>query len=91
MASARPRSSIRITSGRKLLEGANRPEIDQRQSNAQDCKQCESNFEIGVRHHRIGVLFQIEPLRVLKAVSVFMQISPDRICADDPPRVPLKM
>jgi hypothetical protein len=53
------------------------------------------DFQVGVRHHEITVLFQIKPLGVLKAGIIAHGRRPSSTkfarAADDPPEVPLKM
>ena len=75
----------------EVLERADRPQINQRQRDANNGEQRESNLQIGVRHHRVTVLFEIEPFGIVKAGIVFHAKKSWRIWAEDPPEVPLKM
>jgi hypothetical protein len=50
----------------EVLECANRPQINQRQGNAHNREQGESDLQVGICDHWITVLFEIEPLRIEK-------------------------
>ena len=58
---------------------------------ANDGQQRKSNLEIGIRHHGITVLFEIEPLGIVKTRVIVHPNTLSRIPAEDPPAVPLKM
>src|SRR5271155_1054117 len=82
----------------EILEGANGPEVDERERHANDGQQSEGNLEIGIRYHGITVLFEIEPLGILKCGISVHHITLLRTAAgaskrpaDEPPAVPLKM
>ena len=51
----------------EVLERADRPQINQRQRDANNGEQREGNLEIGVRHHRVTVLFEIEPFGIVES------------------------
>ena len=82
----------------KVLEGANGPEVDQGERHANEGQERERNLEIGICHHRITVLFEVEPLGILEASVLVHHITLFRTAAgasrrpaDDPPAVPLKI
>src|SRR5713226_5532190 len=75
----------------EVLERADRPQINQRQRDANNREQREGNLQIGVRHHRVTVLFEIEPFGIVEAGIVLHAKKSWRIWAEDPPDVPLKM
>ena len=85
----------------EVLECADRPQINQRQGDANDGEQCEGDLEIGVRHHRVSVRFEVEALRVVKCVIAVHQNSraaaaaaaagASSKAAEEPPAVPLKI
>src|SRR6266478_2687305 len=75
----------------KVLKGANRPEVDESQHNTNNGQECESNLEIGIRHHRITVLFEVETLGIVKTGIVVHSKTLSTIPTEEPPAVPLKM
>ena len=75
----------------KVLEGANRSQIHEGKTHGHQGNKDERNLQIGVRHHGITVLFQIESLGVVKARVVAHAKTLSRIAAEEPPDVPLKM
>src|SRR5271156_1079842 len=82
----------------KILEGADGPEVNEREGHTNDGQERESNLEIGVGHHGIPVLFEVESLGVLERGIAVHQITLLRTAAgassspaDEPPAVPLKM
>ena len=91
MASARPRSSMRMTSGRKFWNVRIVLQIDQGQTCGHQGNQDQGNLQIRVRHHGIPVLFEIEPLGVFETCIVLHPNTLSRSTADDPPAVPLKI
>ena len=56
----------------KILKGAEGPQIDERQAYGHEGKEHQGDLEIGVRHHGVTVLFEVEPFGVLKAPFVVM-------------------
>ena len=54
----------------EVLEGANGAKVDERQRDTNDGQQRERNLEIGIRHHGITVLFEIEALGIVETLVV---------------------
>ena len=98
MASARPRSSMRMTSGRKFWKVRMVLRSMSASATANEGQQGERNLEIGIRHHGITVLFEVEPLGIVECgipvhhITLFRTAAgASRRPADDPPAVPLKI
>jgi hypothetical protein len=50
----------------EVLKRANGSEMDKRESHSDERDQNESDFQIGVRHHRVTIGFEIQTLGVLE-------------------------
>ena len=75
----------------EILKGANGFQIDQSQARGHQRNEDESNLQVGVGHHGIPVLFEVEPLGVLEVRVALHPSTFSMSTADDPPEVPLKM
>src|SRR5215831_4942584 len=75
----------------EVLERPNRLQVHKRKTNGHKRDKNESNFEIGVRHHGITVLFEIEALGIVKTRIVVHSKTLSTIPTEVPPAVPLKM
>src|SRR6267142_2874466 len=85
----------------EILEGANGPQVDERQRHGDERDENECDLQVGIGHHRITVGFQVQTLGVVKGTIAVHQSSlanaaaaaagASRIPAEDPPAVPLKM
>src|SRR5580704_8544852 len=74
-----------------VLKRANRSQVHKGESDGYKRDEDERDFQIGVGHHRIAILFEIESFRILKGRVVVHPKTLSRIPAVDPPAVPLKM
>jgi hypothetical protein len=89
---------MRMTSGRKFWKVRMVLQVDEREGHTNDGQQGESDLEIGICHHGITVLFEVEPLGIMECGISVHHITLFRTAAgassrpaDDPPAVPLKM
>ena len=64
----------------KVLERADGSQVDEREGHTNEGKKGERNLEIGVGHHGITVLFEVEPLGVVESGIVVHHITLSRTC-----------
>ena len=75
----------------EILKRANRLEVKGQQAHSDEGDKRESNLQIGIGHHGVAILFEIESFGIMEARVVIHERSPSRIPTEDPPDVPLKM
>src|ERR1700722_10972176 len=77
--------------GTEVLKGANRSEVHKGQPDGHKRDEDKRDFQIGIGHHGIAVLFEIESFGILEGRVVVHPKTLSRIPTEDPPAVPLKM
>ena len=75
----------------EVPEGTDGFQVEQRQNQAHQGQQGHGDFQVGIGHHGIAILFEVQSLGIMEARVLGHGINLSRIAMEDPPAVPLKM
>ena len=75
----------------EILKRAKGAQVDQRQTHGHQGHQHKRDLQVGIGHHGVAILFEVQTLGVLKAAVVAHGTRLPSSPAEEPPAVPLKM